>query len=33
LTALQVFSLQGTRVTEEGVSKLRQELPSCRIYR
>jgi len=33
LTQLKVLDLRGTEVTEEGLKRLRQALPNCRIER
>lgn len=33
LEFLQSLTLQGTRITEEGVDRIRQSLPNCRINR
>lgn len=33
LTNLQELDLRGTQVTEEGVKKLQEALPNCKIHR
>jgi hypothetical protein len=33
LKELRTLHLTGTKVTDEGVARLRKELPQCRIFR